>query len=136
MRGGLSFASVKSLLTNTLAVAAGGSLGAVARYLITLATARLMGLGFPYGTFIINISGSFILGYFAAAYAHREKISHPAYLAVAVGFVGAYTTFSTWMYDSEALMKNSEYLKASANILGSIAVGLLAVRLGIWTAAK
>ena len=123
-------------LINVLAVAAGVSLGAVARYVITLATARLMGLGFPYGTFLINISGSFILGYFAATYAHREKISHPLYLAVAVGFVGAYTTFSTWMYDSDALVRNNEFIKASANLLGSIAVGLLAVRLGIWSAAE
>jgi CrcB protein len=121
------------LLINYLA--GGGALGAVARYIITLACARFIGLGFPYGTFVINISGSFVLGYVAAAFAHRERISHPMYLAVAVGFIGAYTTFSTWTYDSEALMRNSEWLKAAANLLGSIVVGLIAVRMGVWAGA-
>jgi CrcB protein len=124
------------VVINCAAVAAGGALGAVARYLVAVICAQAFGTGFPVGTFLINITGSFILGWFVAATAARTNVSDATRLAVAVGFVGAYTTFSTYMYESDALLRNGAGIKATINLAGSVIVGLIAVRLGAWAGAR
>ena len=124
------------VLVQYAAVAAGGSLGAMARFGLGRFCGRVFGPGFPTGTFIINITGSLILGWFMALARHRGNISDTMILAVAVGFVGAYTTFSTYMLESNALIEDGAVLKASANLIGSVVVGLIAVRLGIWLGAR
>jgi len=124
------------VLVNCSAVAAGGAMGAVARYLIALLCAQTFGAGFPVGTFVINITGSFILGWFVAATSARGNVSDATRLAVAVGFVGAYTTFSTYMYESNALLKDGAGIKAMVNLAGSVLIGLIAVRLGAWAGAR
>jgi CrcB protein len=115
-----------------LAVALAGSAGAVLRYVIGLQIGRF-NIRFPLATFIINITGSMFLGWFAA-YAGRHQISDTTRVAIAVGFVGAYTTFSTWMYESARLLDDKAWLEATANLAGSLFLGLLAVRLGIMMA--
>src|SRR5689334_2486390 len=123
-------------LVQYLAVAAGGSLGAVARLAVSTVSARLFGTAFPIGTFIINITGSLFLGWFLAVIGGRMMVSDTTRLAVAVGFVGAYTTFSTYMYESNQLIADGAHIKAMANLIGSVIVGLLAVRVGIWLGAR
>jgi len=123
-------------LVQYLAVAAGGSIGAVTRLLVSTVCARLFGTAFPIGTFIINITGSFFLGWFLAMASGRLMISDTLRMAIAVGFVGAYTTFSTYMYESNGLLADGATLKATANLVGSVAIGLLVVRLGIWIGAR
>ncbi len=113
------------------AVAAGGALGAVARHIITVLCARWIGTSFPIGTLVINLTGSFVLGLFIAAAATRVPVSDVTRLAVVVGFLGAYTTFSTYIFDSNALLEDRAWIKASANLLGSVIVGMFAVRLGL-----
>ena len=87
--------------------------------------------GFPVGTFIINITGSLFLGWFMETIRDRMIVSDTFRLAMAVGFVGAYTTFSTFCYESAGLFEQGSEIKALVNIVGSVIVGLVAVRLGV-----
>lgn len=108
----------------------GGVLGANARYLVAGWAAQRFGTVFPYGTFIINVSGAIILGFFMAFLQDRAFI-HPNYrLFFATGFCGAYTTFSTLTYESLVLMQEGSFLLALVNVFGSLAVGMLGVILG------
>lgn len=112
-------------------VGLGGFLGANARYLLGGVIAERWGAAFPWGTFVINISGSFILGLFLA-FAEERPWMHPSSrLMFAVGFVGAYTTFSTFEYESIRLLQDGEWLLAFANVAGSVVAGLFAVFAGI-----
>ena len=117
-------------LIDGLAVATGGALGALLRWLIALTCGRLLGHEFPIGILVINVSGSFFLGWFLT----RGQWSNTMLLGTAVGFVGAYTTFSTLMFDTTALRDNGAFVHATINIVGSIVLGLIAVRLGIYCA--
>ena len=111
-------------------IGVGGFLGANARYLVASWAAQRFGTTFPYGTFIINVTGSFFLGLFLALLQDRVAI-HPHYrLFFAVGFLGAYTTFSTFSYESLRLLQEGNILLALINLFGSLAVGLLGVVLG------
>jgi len=101
------------------------------RYVVANVSGRLFGTGFPVGTFIINISGSLFLGWFLTIIRDRMIVSDTVRLAVAVGFVGAYTTFSTFVYESNSLLEDGSGIKAMVNMLGSLLVGVVAVRLGI-----
>lgn len=113
-----------------LVIGIGGFLGANARYLVAGWAAERFGVAFPYGTFIINISGSLVLGLFMAFLQERTVI-HPNYrLFFAIGFLGAYTTFSTFTYESLRLLQDGSVFLALVNILGSTVVGLLGVLLG------
>lgn len=119
------------LLIQCLAVGAGGSLGAVARFLVATACGRMFGTSFPVGTLVVNVAGSFVLGWFLAVIQERLTVSDTLRLAVAVGFVGAFTTFSTFAYETSSLLEDGSELKAMLNLLGSLILGLVAVRLGI-----
>jgi len=113
-----------------LVIGIGGFLGANTRYLVAGWAARRFGATFPYGTFIINISGSFILGFFMAFLRDRAFI-HPNYrLFFAIGFLGAYTTFSTFTYESLRLLQDGSILLGVINILSSIIIGLVGVFIG------
>jgi CrcB protein len=126
---------MKTLIGQCLAVGCAGFFGAIARLLIGMAVgARLA--GFPLGTLVINLSGSFFLGWFYGFTASRIGFSDTWRLAVGTGLLGAYTTFSTFMYESDALMRQGAWLKASGNIVGSVVLGLLALRLGAYMASR
>src|SRR5438128_2664139 len=122
------------VLWEYLAVGSAGALGAVSRLAVARLCALAFGTAFPAGTFIINITGSLFLGWFATYMGQRTGASETLRLAVAVGFVGAYTTFSTYMYESNTLLEGGKPLTAWVNLLGSLLVGLIAVRVGIWLA--
>ncbi|MCI0439647.1 MAG: fluoride efflux transporter CrcB [Chloroflexi bacterium] len=111
-------------------VAIGGAIGALMRYAIDRAVVGAIGPT-VLGTFLINISGSFILGLFIALAAGRTHWPPGLSFFVAVGFLGAYTTFSTLTVASVQLFDNGEIARGLLNIFGSIAVGLLAAFLGI-----
>jgi CrcB protein len=84
----------------------------------------------PLAIFTINVSGSFLIGFVTAVTQDRFIIDPNVRLMIAVGVLGAYTTFSTWMYETWQLIEAGDYVRASANALGSVAVGLVAVYLG------
>ena len=119
------------LLIQCLAVGAGGFVGALCRFGVAAASARLFGTRFPFGTLLINLSGSFVLGWFLARVARGWEVSPAVQLAVTVGFLGAYTTFSTFAYESDALTRAGATGKAALYVVASVALGLLAVRIGI-----
>jgi CrcB protein len=113
-----------------LVIGLGGFLGANARYLLNLWVAGRIGLTFPWGTLLINVSGSFIIGLFLQLMTVRTALPTEYRLFFATGFLGAYTTFSTFTYESMQLLREGEYLLAFANLGGSLALGLVAVTLG------
>lgn len=111
-------------------VGTGGFIGANARFVLGRWAAQKWGTDFPWGTFLINVSGSFLLGLFAAL-AVRFAWNDGWRLLIAVGFLGAFTTFSTFTYESLQLMEQGRLLRAGLNLLGSVAVGMLGVALGV-----
>jgi CrcB protein len=115
-----------------LLVGAGGFAGAIARFLAGQWMSGLVASRFPFATFFINVSGSFLLGVVAAMTAARAFANSDAVaLAAGVGFLGAYTTFSTFELETHALLQDRLSLTASAYVIGSFVVGLFAVRAGI-----
>lgn len=115
-----------------LLISAGAVLGANARYWIGTWAAQKWGASFPYGTLLINVTGSLLLGLFMALTAERVVIDPRLRLLIATGFLGAYTTFSTFTYESMTLLTKGALMPGLLNILGSTALGLLAVGAGIW----
>jgi CrcB protein len=120
------------MLTTLVALAAG--LGAVARYAVDEAVSRAVwrrGRGaFPYGTFWVNVSGSFVLGLATGLAAHHGLPRTPT-LVVGTGFAGGYTTLSTWAWESLALDEAGRAGAAALNVVGSIAAGLAAAAMGL-----
>ncbi len=113
-----------------LVIGLGGFLGANVRYFVAGWAAQRFGTIFPYGTFIINLSGSFLLGLFMA-FLQEQTFIHPNYrLFFSIGFLGAYTTFSTFTYESLRLLQDGSIFLGLVNLLGSVAIGLLGVFIG------
>ena len=112
-------------LRSVLAVGAGGFLGAIARYLLGLWVDARLGSHFPYATLAINVSGSFALGLLAGAL-EFSSLPPELRLALGVGFLGAYTTFSTFTYETVTLVENGAPGLALAYVAASLLVGLLA----------
>ena len=115
-----------------LLVGVGGFLGANARYLVAKSVGNLVDARFPLGTFLINVSGSFLLGMVGGLVSER-LIPHGDHvrLALGIGFLGAFTTFSTFEYETHALFEDGVWLTALTNIFLSLFAGLLAVRAGL-----
>jgi CrcB protein len=88
------------------------------------------GRSFPLGTFVINVSGSFLIGLLMSLLTERFMVNPQWRLMLIVGFLGAYTTFSTFEYETGALLKDSEWLIAMLNVLLSVIVGFIALKLG------
>ena len=108
----------------------GGAIGAPARYLVDgVVQSRSRGV-FPWGTFVVNVSGSFVLGAVTGAALYHGLGPLPK-TAVGTGFCGAYTTFSTYMVETDLLLKDGQPGVALAYVLGSLVVGLAAVYAGI-----
>jgi CrcB protein len=114
-----------------LLVGVGGFLGAIARYLVDGWVSTATGAAFPWGTFVINLTGSFVLGVLFGLVIDRAVLPADLRAPVMIGFLGAYTTFSTWMLETVRLAENGAWVAAIANIGGSVAAGLAAVAVGL-----
>jgi len=112
-------------------IAAGGAAGAVARYLVDSAVLDRFAGAFPLGILVVNLSGAFVLGLLAALIIDRGVLSAELRAPLLVGFLGAYTTFSTLMLDSWRLVEDGLPLLALANVAGSTVLGLVAVVAGL-----
>ena len=113
-----------------LCVAIGGLIGAPTRFLVDRLVADRVEADFPLGTFLINVSGSFVLGLLTGL----DLAGHMPLVVkalVGTGFCGAYTTFSTWSYETVRLLQEGEYLEAFTNAILSVVVGLLAAGAGM-----
>jgi len=119
-------------------IAIGSALGGVARYWCSGVVARLIGETFPWGTLLVNISGSFVIGFFVALTGPdgRVFVSSTARQFVTIGVCGGYTTFSSFSLQTLQLMQDGEWLPAGANIVGSVVLCLIAVWLGYALAAS
>lgn len=113
-----------------LLVGLGAAFGAVARYVLDQAVTRRRGSTFPAGTWLINITGSFILGLLTGLAAHHGLSAHVV-TVIGTGVCGGYTTFSTFSYETVRLSEDGAGLVAVGNVVGSIAAGLAAAALGL-----
>lgn len=121
-------------LVNYLAVAAGSALGGMLRYYLNESALSRLAPPFPAVTFLINLTGSFALGLFLTLAAERINLSPPMRLAVAVGFLGAYTTFSTFEFETLQLVTGRKLILAALYVMFSVSIGLAAVWGGCATA--
>ena len=108
----------------------GGAVGTIARYLLAGFVYRLAGTSFPYGTLIVNVSGCFILGILASLADKKFVLGPDARVLLMIGFCGAFTTFSTLIFESDNLVRNGQVVKAFSNILVSVILGFILFRVG------
>lgn len=106
-----------------------GGLGSVARFMVDRAVARRAARSFPFGTLTVNISGAVLLGFITGL-----TLSHQVALLAGTAFVGAYTTFSTWMLETQRLTEERQVLPALANLVVSVVLGIAAAVTGQWIA--
>ncbi len=106
-----------------------GGIGAVTRFVVDRAVASRVVRPFPFGTLAVNLSGAVLLGFLSAL-----TLGHTAALLAGTAFVGAYTTFSTWMFETQRLAEERQFVPAAANIVVSVVLGVAAAGLGIWVA--
>lgn len=114
-----------------IAIAVGGALGALGRYGTGSVAMRVSAGFFPWGTFAVNMIGAFLIGFLSALF-ERFLIPPALRSMVLVGFLGSYTTFSTYMLESVRLLQDGEYGIALWNVLGGVVLGLVFVILGIF----
>jgi CrcB protein len=110
----------------------GGAIGTGCRYgLSLLIYSRIKNPTFPYANLVINVSGSFVIGLLAELFNGRVLVSPTTQAALVVGFLGGYTTFSSFSYETFTLIRGGEWLRATLNSVGSVVLGLIAVWLGV-----
>ena len=119
-------------IRNTIAISFGAIAGALSRYYLTLWFAQRFGTSFPYGTFLINITGCFAMGFFMTLALERVVPVPPEVrLLVATGFLGSYTTFSTYGLDTIVLLSERRLIPAVLYWAGSALLGIISVQLGV-----
>jgi CrcB protein len=116
---------------NYLLVFIGGGIGSSLRHTINVVCARCIGTAFPYGTFIINITGSTIMGLIAGYLAFKGEASQPWRLFLMTGVLGGYTTFSAFSLDAVLLYERSEFALAAFYVLGSVAFSIAGLFAGL-----
>jgi len=114
-----------------LLVGAGGFVGAAMRYVVGGLVHRLVPPSFPWGTFLVNVSGCFAIGFLAVLAGEKGAIGPPGRLFWMIGVLGGFTTFSTFGYESFTLAQDGSHVLAAGNILGQVALGLAAVWAGV-----
>ena len=114
-----------------LCVAAGGAFGASARYLVGIASGRLFGLDFPWGTLIVNVLGCFLMGLLIEAMALRFTVHNDLRAFLAVGLLGGFTTFSAFSADFALLFERNEHLNAALYLTASVGLSVAALFAGL-----
>ncbi len=118
-------------MVRVLAIAGGGALGAVLRYWVSSGTHALLGRGFPYGTLVVNVLGSFAIGFLFVFFLERMTLSGEWRAGILVGVLGAFTTFSTFSIETLNLLEEGAHLKASLNVALSVALCLAGAWFGL-----
>ena len=115
---------------NLVIIALGGALGAVSRFLMGNAVSKAVGSALPYGTFVINLVGCFAMGLLMTIIVDRELLSAAWRLFLCVGFLGGFTTFSSFGYEALMLLTEGRLLAALTYVSGSVVLGLAAAAAG------
>lgn len=123
-------------LTKILAIGIGGAFGAIARYLLNISPLADLFKNFPFPTFFINVLGSFLIGFFLILLTDKLTINENLRFAIMVGFLGAFTTFSTFELEIWGLIKENFYLTALLYVFLSVVVGFIGILAGVWLAKK
>jgi CrcB protein len=118
-------------LQKYLWIAAGGALGSIARYWVGSTVASRLGTKFPYGTFVINLTACLIIGFSLTILARRTALNPAWRFLVPIGFIGAYSTFSTYEWETLSLLRGGAFVEASLYALGSLILGLIATWAGV-----
>jgi CrcB protein len=114
-----------------LMVGIGGFLGSISRFWLASYVGQRMGTRFPYGTFLVNISGCFLVGFCMTVLSERINLNPNYRYLIPIGFIGGYTTFSTFEFETLRALQEGQFMMGSLNIVLSVLVGLLMV----WTGA-
>ena len=114
-----------------LIVFLGAGIGGALRHGVNVAAVRLFGFGFPYGTLIVNVVGSFLMGALAGYFAFRPGIAQHLRLFLTTGILGGFTTFSAFSLDSALLVERHSYALAAGYMVGSVAASLVALFIGL-----
>lgn len=122
------------MIVHFLYISVGAIIGANLRYLVGVWASQRWGAGFPYGTLLVNVIGCLLIGLFYGLGATRLNITPELRLFFAVGFLGAFTTFSSFGYESISLLRSGDLFLGVLNIAANNLVGLLAVVIGLWLA--
>jgi CrcB protein len=118
-------------MRSVIGISVAGALGALARYGVDGVVSRASRGGFPWGTLLVNVSGAFLLGLIFTILAERFAVAPWIRSTITIGFLGAYTTFSTLALETVRLVQDGSYFLGLANALGSIVVGVSALVLGV-----
>ncbi len=121
---------VNSALTNILAIAVGAAIGANLRYSLSLWAAQRWGASFPYGTLLVNVIGSFVIGFVLVLATTRLNLSEPMRLLIVTGLLGGFTTFSSLSFEAYTLITNGSWQAAGIYLAGSFGLGMISVFLG------
>ncbi len=117
-------------LMNILSLIIGGTAGTLARYFLNHIIYHFFRTSFPYGTLTVNLTGCFILGILASLSSETLFLTYNQRLLLVTGFCGAFTTFSTFIFETDHLIRNGEALKAILNVLLSIVLGYVFFKVG------
>lgn len=124
------------MLKTLLLIAAGGAIGAVMRFLTQATVYEIAGRGFPYGTLTVNVLGSFLMGLLSIFLVEKFNLSAEWHLAILVGVLGSFTTFSTFSIETLVLFEQGDLFKAMTNILLSVTLCIVSVWLGAYLAKQ
>ena len=119
-------------MITTLAIGAGGALGAMLRHGVNMAVLAVFPVAFPLGILLINIAGSFVMGVLAGVFAHFWEPGQTMKLFLTVGVLGGFTTFSSFSLDAVLLWQRGEVAQAAFYVLSSVVFSILALVLGLW----
>jgi fluoride exporter len=118
-------------LLKYLMVGLGGCLGSILRFWLGSYVGGRLGSRFPYGTFVINVTGSFLIGMILTILAEKTQWSPNWRYLIPIGFIGGYTTFSTFEYETFRLVEDGQMVTAMLNVVGSVVVGFAGVWAGV-----
>ncbi len=124
------------MLKTILLIAAGGAIGAVMRFLTQATVYEIAGRGFPYGTLTVNVLGSFLMGLLSIFLVEKFNLSAEWHLAILVGVLGSFTTFSTFSIETLVLFEQGDLFKAMTNILLSVTLCIVSVWVGAYLAKQ
>lgn len=114
-----------------LIVFIGAGIGGALRHGVNIGATKLLGYGFPFGTFIVNVVGSFVMGLLAGFFAYRAGVPQHVRLFLTTGLLGGFTTFSTFSLDAALLIERHSIMMAAGYMIGSVAAGIAALFFGL-----